>query len=173
MQIAISLSETHLAKSVLSFHETTSSFSFPHNLAQVHWRKEHRIAIYCTTDALLQAYSSRVCRCEWADCTWEPASPKARRSQRRRNIKRYTEGKRTPQLIGHWCNLLNPQKDDVMKKSIVVVNEVLKNEMEKRCVTVSVRLQAYESTDASRLCCILQQGESNQQASLWPCFQCS
>ncbi len=85
-KIAISLSETHLAKSVLSFHETTSSFNLPRSLAQVHRCKEHRIAIYFTTDALLQAYSSRACRCEKAGCTWEPASPKARRSQRRRNI---------------------------------------------------------------------------------------
>ncbi len=53
-KIAISLSETHLAKSVLSFRETTSSFSLPRSLAQVHQCKGHRIAIYCTTDALLQ-----------------------------------------------------------------------------------------------------------------------
>lgn len=69
VQIGISLSETHLAKSVLSFHETTSSLSFPCSLAQVHWRKEHRIAILCTTDTILQAYSLKACHCERADCT--------------------------------------------------------------------------------------------------------
>ncbi len=134
-KIAISLSETHLAKSVLSFHETTSSFNLPRSLVQVHRCKEHRIAIYFHHRRITSSIFFKSVSLWESRLYLRTSKPQSTTKSKAPKYKRYTEGKRTPQLIGHWCNLLYSQKDNVMKKSIVEVN-VVKMKWKKVCYSI-------------------------------------